>query len=71
MVMPYSEDQCSADQTAKLAHFNRKYLGARVEMTKDTISIWKQRFPIIRWLRLKLGNVMKVVTYRHSAQHKH
>ena len=61
MVTPYSEDQCTADQTGKLAHFNRKHLGARVEMTEDTIGIWKRRFPIIRWLRLKLNNAMKVV----------
>ena len=61
MVTPYSEDQCTADRTGKLAHFNRKHSGARVEMTEDTIGIWKRRFPIIRWLRLKLNNAMKVV----------
>ena len=30
-------------------------------MTEDTIGIWKRRFPIVRWLRVKLNNAMKII----------
>lgn len=61
MITPYSENQCEDNRTGRLSFFNRKHSGARVEMTEDTIGIWKRRFPIVRWLRVKLNNAMKII----------
>lgn len=59
MIIPFSKEETIAD--ADKALFNIRHSAARVEMTENIYGIWKQRFPILRQMRIGLENTMKVI----------
>ena len=55
---PYPEDQSRADDSKCL--YNDCHSQARTEMTECIYGMLKQRFPIVKFIRAKLSNAIKI-----------
>ena len=59
LMTPYSEPESRQDDNKCL--YNIRHSGSRVEMTENIYGMLKRRFPIVKCLRVDLGNAMNII----------
>ena len=57
---PYSEAESRIDDNKCL--FNIRHSSARVEITENMFGMMKRRFPIVKFIRTKLRNAIRITT---------
>ena len=60
LMTPYSEAESRIDDNKCL--FNIRHSSARVEMTENIYGMMKRRFPIVKYIRTKLRNAIRITT---------
>ena len=60
LMTPYSEAESRIDDNKCL--FNIQHSSARVEMTENLYEMMKRKFPIVKYIRTKLRNVIRITT---------
>ena len=60
LMTPYSEAESRIDDNKCL--FNIRHSSARFEMTENIYGMMKRRFPIVKYIRTKLSNAIRITT---------